>query len=67
MLAAASATSLYTGICWLYEDLSMTAEIEDIAEKALMLSPSARAYLAELLLESLDYEENFPSDGCLNS
>jgi len=37
----------------------MSVEIEEIAEKALMLSPSARAHLAEILLESLDYEEDF--------
>jgi hypothetical protein len=37
----------------------MSAEVEEIAEKALMLSPSARAHLAEILLESLDYEEDF--------
>lgn len=37
----------------------MSIEVEEIAEKALMLSPSARAYLAEVLLESLDYEEDF--------
>jgi len=37
----------------------MSAEIEEIAEKALMLSPGARAQLAEILLESLDYEEDF--------
>lgn len=37
----------------------MDSEIEAIAEKALKLSPSARAYLADMLLESLDYEEDF--------
>ncbi len=37
----------------------MSLEVEEIAEKALMLSPSARAQLAEILLESLDYEEDF--------
>lgn len=37
----------------------MSAEIKEIADKALMLSPSARAELAEILLESLDYEEDF--------
>jgi hypothetical protein len=37
----------------------MSVEVEEIAEKALMLSPSARAHLAEILLESLDYEEDF--------
>jgi putative addiction module component (TIGR02574 family) len=38
---------------------SMSMELEEIAEKALMLSPTARAQLAEILLESLDYEEGF--------
>ncbi len=38
----------------------MNSEISEIAEKALKLSPSARAYLAEMLLESLDHEEDFP-------
>ena len=33
--------------------------IETITELALKLSPSARARIAEILLESLDYEEDF--------
>lgn len=33
--------------------------IETITEQALNLTPKARAFLAELLLESLDYEEDF--------
>jgi autonomous glycyl radical cofactor GrcA len=33
--------------------------IETITEQALKLAPSARAYIAEILLESLDYEEDF--------
>lgn len=37
----------------------MKSEIEDIAEKALKLPSNARASLAEILLESLDHEENF--------
>ena len=37
----------------------MKSEIEDIAEKALKLPANARASLAEILLESLDHEENF--------
>jgi putative addiction module component (TIGR02574 family) len=37
----------------------MKSEIKDFAEKALELPPAARAYLAELLLESLDHEEDF--------
>ena len=32
--------------------------IESITEQALSLAPTARAYLAEILLESLDYEED---------
>ena len=37
----------------------MSTEIEEITEKALLLSPNARSHLAEILLESLDYEEDF--------
>ncbi|MFO1429039.1 MAG: addiction module protein [Candidatus Competibacteraceae bacterium] len=37
----------------------MKSEIEDIAEKALKLPTTARASLAEILLESLDHEEDF--------
>jgi hypothetical protein len=33
--------------------------IETITEQALKLEPALRAYIAEILLESLDYEENF--------
>ncbi len=33
--------------------------IETITEQALNLAPTSRAYLAEILLESLDYEEDF--------
>ena len=33
--------------------------IETITEQALKLEPALRAYLAEIQLESLDYEENF--------
>ena len=38
----------------------MKSEVQSITEKALRLSPSARAYIAEALLESLDFEEDFP-------
>lgn len=38
----------------------MQPDIKDIAESVLKLSPTARAYLAKVLLESLDYEEDFP-------
>ncbi|SJM95366.1 addiction module protein [Crenothrix polyspora] len=34
-------------------------KIEVITEQALKLEPRLRAYVAEILLESLDYEENF--------
>lgn len=37
----------------------MKSEIEVIAEKALKLPATARASLAEILLESLDHEEDF--------
>jgi hypothetical protein len=37
----------------------MKSEIEILAEQALGFSSAARAYLAEILLESIDYEENF--------
>jgi putative addiction module component (TIGR02574 family) len=33
--------------------------IEKITEQALKLEPALRAYIAEILLESLDYEEDF--------
>lgn len=33
--------------------------IETITEQALKLAPASRAYIAEILLESLDYEEDF--------
>jgi len=37
----------------------MNSEIEYVANKALCFSLSARAYLAELLLESIDFEDDF--------
>jgi putative addiction module component (TIGR02574 family) len=37
----------------------MHVEVQEIAEKVLQLSSEARAYLAEMLLESLDHEEDF--------
>lgn len=33
--------------------------VETITEQALKLEPALRAYVAEILLESLDYEEDF--------
>jgi len=38
----------------------MMSEVETITEKALKLSSPARACIAEILLESLDFEEDFP-------
>jgi len=35
-------------------------DAQTITEQALKLAPAARAYIAEALLESLDYEEDFP-------
>ncbi len=35
-------------------------DAQTITEQALKLTPAARAYIAEILLESLDYEEDFP-------
>ena len=45
----------------------MQPEIKDIAERILKLPPTSRAYLAEMLLQGLDYEEDFPvSDEWIN-
>jgi len=38
----------------------MNSEVMSITEKMLHFSTPTRAYLAEILLESLDYEEDFP-------
>lgn len=38
----------------------MMSEVEIITEKALKLSSPARACIVEALLESLDFEEDFP-------
>lgn len=38
----------------------MAKKIKDIADNILALPASSRAYLAEVLLESLDFEEDFP-------
>jgi putative addiction module component (TIGR02574 family) len=35
-------------------------DAQTITEQALKLAPAARAYIAEILIESLDYEEDFP-------
>lgn len=34
-------------------------DIETITEQALKQAPASRAYIAEILLESLDFEEDF--------
>lgn len=45
----------------------MSSEIEDIIKKVFELPPNTRASLAELLLESLDHEEDFlVSDDWMN-
>ena len=45
----------------------MQPEIKNIAERVLKLPPTSRAYLAEVLLQSLDYEEDFAvSDEWIN-
>jgi len=35
-------------------------DAQTITEQALKLAPAARAYIAEILIESPDYEEDFP-------
>ncbi|MCH8318345.1 MAG: addiction module protein [Bacteroidetes bacterium] len=37
----------------------MVKDIKDIVDSAMALSVNSRAYLAEMLLESLDFEEDF--------
>ncbi len=45
----------------------MNSELMNITEKILCFPTPARAYLAEILLESLDYEEDFTvSKECLH-
>lgn len=34
-------------------------DAQTITEQALKLAPAARAYIAEMLIESLDYEDDF--------
>lgn len=38
----------------------MSRSLTELAEEALALPSEARAYLAEKLLETLDFEEDFP-------
>ncbi len=38
----------------------MTKKIEDIVESILVLPANSRAYIAEVVLESLDFESDFP-------
>ncbi len=40
----------------------MAQKIKDITESVLALPVNSRAYLAEILLESLDFEEDFSID-----
>lgn len=35
-------------------------DAQTITEQALKLAPAARAYIAEILIESLNYEDDFP-------
>ncbi|OQW75638.1 MAG: addiction module antitoxin RelB [Proteobacteria bacterium ST_bin11] len=35
-------------------------DTQTITEQALKLAPAARAYIAEILIESLDYVDDFP-------
>ncbi len=45
----------------------MAQKIKDIVDNVLALPANSRAYLAEVLLESLDFEEDFPiSDEWIN-
>ncbi len=38
----------------------MSSDPKKILDEALQLEPTTRAYVAEVLLESLDFEEDFP-------
>lgn len=38
----------------------MNPDSKRIIDEAMQLEPSARAFIAEALLESLDFEEDFP-------
>ena len=38
----------------------MTPDPRHIIDEAMQLEPSARAFIAEALLETLDFEEDFP-------
>ena len=38
----------------------MQGEVKDIIQNVMQLPKHLRAYLAEILLESLDFEEDFP-------
>ena len=40
----------------------MSRSVTELAEEALALPPESRAYLAEKLLETLDFEEDFAVD-----
>jgi putative addiction module component (TIGR02574 family) len=38
----------------------MVQKVKNILDQALALPPNSRAYIAEVLLESLDFEQDFP-------
>ena len=38
----------------------MEVAVKEVIQNAIALPPDLRAYLAEVLLESLDFEEDFP-------
>ncbi len=40
----------------------MPHKVKDIIDEVLTLPSNSRAYVAEVLLESLDFEEDFPVD-----
>jgi putative addiction module component (TIGR02574 family) len=40
----------------------MAHKVKDIIDEALTLPSNSRAYIAEVFLESLDYDEDFPVD-----
>jgi putative addiction module component (TIGR02574 family) len=41
------------------EEMSMAHKVKDIIDEVLTLPANSRAYIAEVLLESLDFEEDF--------
>jgi putative addiction module component (TIGR02574 family) len=45
----------------------MAHKLKNIIDEALTLPSNSRAYIAEVLLESLDFDENFPVDDAWRS